>query len=724
MGARSKAHYCLPVLPPCAQTFTASQGLMEIPEDKSKRTAVIRRRRWCFHSSRGNTYQFTFDYFDTVGDPPKCKHMYLKVLEKNEGQMRSHPRLCGKVIPEPVHTRSSSVSLLFLSDRALDKNGLHVRWKVFGCNEDRSEPSGQLRFPRDGVFIAYPATCVWTLIASQDQTVELSVRKLNLERCDVEYLRVFEGQEEGRALLDNLCQLNSSVVITSTRRVMSLHLRMHSLREEAVEASYQLKAVPPADLRAKGVIASGVIDGRTSSRRYPSSQEFGARALGRRTSTGLSDHTAVHSEGRPDSLFGAISLVRPKRETRGGVRESRWGDALRMSSNEAVQSSSMSNDQFFRNTEHHSLGTLMLSGAARRCCSAMLLGLRCTSSTRRGPTSVETNTVPMVTLKVGETSGKGNVGHRSRRRTSGPAAGDVRDQARIRKPGSAGRLGEVRRLKKDSGHLASAGSQPSLSAAPGRRRVRKLPPASAMTHIRQVPPSRSACPPPSHVEGDGREKGGTSIFLNDGKKSPRSTPQTSLRPLQTHRVPNKTLLVKRADGHKCARSARRPESQRGNCERSHRRSDELTPLPVVAGVRGQGSRQTDVHRFGLTSPVAKTETLKHQRKKKCEYGPLADGASQRRRVQAPRERPTSRALKPRRRRDPGIKPPRLVGPPPPVRREIGSLESRSIRAARPFLWTGLPNRTESATETPAARRLVMMMKRKKQARPIPVKTAA
>ncbi|KAG0429383.1 hypothetical protein HPB47_023698, partial [Ixodes persulcatus] len=36
---------------------------------------------------------------------------------------------------------------------------------------------------------------------------------------------------------------------------------------------------------------------------------------------GLPDHTAVHSEGRPDSLSGAISLVRPKRETRGGVRE-------------------------------------------------------------------------------------------------------------------------------------------------------------------------------------------------------------------------------------------------------------------------------------------------------------------------------------------------------------------------------------------------------------------
>ncbi|KAG0443138.1 hypothetical protein HPB47_015249 [Ixodes persulcatus] len=79
----------------------------------------------------------------------------------------------------------------------------------------------------------------------------------------------------------------------------------------------------PADLRAKGVIASGVIAGRSSSRRYPSSQEFGARALGSRTSTGLPDHTALHSEGRPDSPLCAICLVRPKRETRGGVRESR-----------------------------------------------------------------------------------------------------------------------------------------------------------------------------------------------------------------------------------------------------------------------------------------------------------------------------------------------------------------------------------------------------------------
>ncbi|KAG0424581.1 hypothetical protein HPB47_028207 [Ixodes persulcatus] len=79
----------------------------------------------------------------------------------------------------------------------------------------------------------------------------------------------------------------------------------------------------PADLRAKGVIASGVIAGRTSSRRYPSSREFGARPLGRRTSAGLPDHTAVHSEGRPDSPSRAVSLVRPKQETRGGVRESR-----------------------------------------------------------------------------------------------------------------------------------------------------------------------------------------------------------------------------------------------------------------------------------------------------------------------------------------------------------------------------------------------------------------
>ncbi|KAG0427297.1 hypothetical protein HPB47_025642 [Ixodes persulcatus] len=75
-----------------------------------------------------------------------------------------------------------------------------------------------------------------------------------------------------------------------------------------------------ADLRAKGVIASGVIAGRTSSRRYPSSQEFGARALGRRTSTGLPVHTAVHSEGRPDSPARSRCSSEIG-ETRGGVRE-------------------------------------------------------------------------------------------------------------------------------------------------------------------------------------------------------------------------------------------------------------------------------------------------------------------------------------------------------------------------------------------------------------------
>ncbi|XP_077544471.1 cubilin-like isoform X4 [Haemaphysalis longicornis] len=230
------------VLPPCVRTFTASEGLLEIPEDKAKRNALVRRRRWCFHSARGNSYQFTFDYFDLIGEHSKCRHMYIKVLEKSEGQMRSHPRLCGRSIPEPVHTRSSSVSLLFLSDRPLDKNGLHLSWTVFGCNEEHRTAVGKLRFPREGVHTAFPATCRWTVYANHDQTVELTVTRLNLQRCDVEYLRIFEGEEEGRALLDDLCRLDMPVVITSTRRVMSLQLRLHANRRDAVEAAYQFRA--------------------------------------------------------------------------------------------------------------------------------------------------------------------------------------------------------------------------------------------------------------------------------------------------------------------------------------------------------------------------------------------------------------------------------------------------------------------------------------------------
>ncbi|XP_064484825.1 cubilin-like isoform X1 [Ornithodoros turicata] len=230
------------VLPPCSRTYVANEGALEIPEDKSKKTSLLRRKRWCFHSARGNTYQFTFDYFDLVGEPPKCKHMYVKVLEKNEGQMRSHNRLCGKVIPEPVHTRSSSVSLLFLSDRTLEKNGMHLSWKVFGCNEEHTEPFGQLKFPKEGVFTAYPATCKWTMYGNKDQTIELTLKRLNMQRCDVEYLRIFEGEDETRMLLDDLCTVDSPVVITSTRRVLSLQVHMQALRRDAIEAAYQIKS--------------------------------------------------------------------------------------------------------------------------------------------------------------------------------------------------------------------------------------------------------------------------------------------------------------------------------------------------------------------------------------------------------------------------------------------------------------------------------------------------
>ncbi|KAG0419054.1 hypothetical protein HPB47_004401 [Ixodes persulcatus] len=69
-----------------------------------------------------------------------------------------------------------------------------------------------------------------------------------------------------------------------------------------------------ADLRAKGVIASGVIAGRTSSRRYPSSQEFGARALGRRTSTVTAayiGHLQRPSPTAPGILLVANGVSKP-----------------------------------------------------------------------------------------------------------------------------------------------------------------------------------------------------------------------------------------------------------------------------------------------------------------------------------------------------------------------------------------------------------------------------
>ncbi|KAG0412461.1 hypothetical protein HPB47_010399 [Ixodes persulcatus] len=75
-----------------------------------------------------------------------------------------------------------------------------------------------------------------------------------------------------------------------------------------------------------------------------------------------------------------------------------WGDAFRMPSNEAVPSSSMSKDQFFRNTEHHSLGTLMPSAAAR-------LTLHVVNSSwadlRRSEHGDARRSPPMVTLKAG-----------------------------------------------------------------------------------------------------------------------------------------------------------------------------------------------------------------------------------------------------------------------------------------------------------------------------------
>ncbi|KAG0429924.1 hypothetical protein HPB47_023165, partial [Ixodes persulcatus] len=53
-------------------------------------------------------------------------------------------------------------------------------------------------------------------------------------------------------------------------------------------------------------------------------EEFGARALGRRTSTGLPDHTAVHSEGRPDSLSRGLPGPPETGDARRSASDNGW----------------------------------------------------------------------------------------------------------------------------------------------------------------------------------------------------------------------------------------------------------------------------------------------------------------------------------------------------------------------------------------------------------------
>lgn len=99
------------------------------------------------------------------------------------------------------------------------------------------------------------------------------------------------------------------------------------------------------------------------------------------------------------------------------------GDALRMPSNEAEKSSSMSGE---RRVRQEVLSLYRAPLTRRHGCSAVLVGSLCNSSTRREPTSVVAGKVTRVEVRpwslwtwVQVTGGEENAGHQSERRTSG-----------------------------------------------------------------------------------------------------------------------------------------------------------------------------------------------------------------------------------------------------------------------------------------------------------------
>lgn len=197
--------------------LTTSAGTIESPGYALNQYPNDAFCQWRIQAPTGATVTMTFDEL-YIESSMQCDYDSVTLYDGPDASTPLIGKYCGGRLPQPVTSSSSAVSVVFVSDMAINAGRFALSWKFNeAANDDPCVPdylvqkrdrNGTVRFPLSGTNYPSNAICRWQIIAPAGKLIRLTFTKLDVELsdgCVYDHLTVFDGNDERSPTIGVYC---------------------------------------------------------------------------------------------------------------------------------------------------------------------------------------------------------------------------------------------------------------------------------------------------------------------------------------------------------------------------------------------------------------------------------------------------------------------------------------------------------------------------------------
>ncbi|CAH2272473.1 procollagen C-endopeptidase enhancer 2-like [Pelobates cultripes] len=209
---------------------------------------------WNITVPEGHVVMLSFRVLDMESDP-NCRYDYLSIYNGHSRSAQELARVCGTFRPGALMSTGPTMMLEMVADEETGGRGFlawysasapHISENQF-CGGKFEKPQGSLSTP-NWPENNYPSgiSCSWHIVAPQNQVVELSFKKFDVEEdsyCRYDYVAVFNGGEtDNNRLIGKFCGDSAPVSIYSDDNEMLVQFVSDlSVTADGFEAFYRMK---------------------------------------------------------------------------------------------------------------------------------------------------------------------------------------------------------------------------------------------------------------------------------------------------------------------------------------------------------------------------------------------------------------------------------------------------------------------------------------------------
>nr|XP_033781487.1 procollagen C-endopeptidase enhancer 1 [Geotrypetes seraphini] len=247
--------------------YVASEGFPNFYPHNKKCT-------WTITVPEGQIVMLSFRVFDMEPDSA-CRYDFLDVYNGHSVAMQRLGHFCGTFRPGALLSTSNKMMLEMNSDEATNGRGF-LAWYMAGiphvndhqfCGGKLEKPQGSLKTP-NWPDSDYPAgiSCSWHIIAPQDQIIQLSFGKFDVEEdtsCRYDYVAVFNGGEtDNTRRIGKFCgDVSPSTIYSDANELLVQFVSDLSVTADGFSASYTIipAVEKPSITRSEATIATAQV---------------------------------------------------------------------------------------------------------------------------------------------------------------------------------------------------------------------------------------------------------------------------------------------------------------------------------------------------------------------------------------------------------------------------------------------------------------------------------